>query len=52
MPAQNGQWFTSKSAVRSSIGGVAANQYPGYFYTGPSVHFGHMPPKKGKRKAS
>lgn len=50
MPAPNGRWFTSKSATPSSIGGVAILHHPAWFYTGPSVSFGHMPPKKGNKK--
>jgi hypothetical protein len=50
MPAPNGLWFTSKSVVRSHLGGTAAAAQPSWFYSGPSVCFGHMPPKKGNRK--
>lgn len=51
MPAPNGHWFRSKSAIRGSIGGKAASDpsFAGFFYVGATVHFGHEPPRK-KRK--
>ena len=48
MPQPNGSWFISQSARRASIGGSAAAAHPAWFFTGPSVNFGHMPPKKGR----
>lgn len=52
MPQPNGLWHTNASAIRKSLGGTAAQAFPAWFYTGPSVHFGHMPPKKGRKKGS
>lgn len=43
-------WFVSKSAVRHQVKKPEGEQFSGYFYTGPSLHFGHFPPKKGNRK--
>lgn len=52
MPQPNGHWFKSKSALRSAIGGLAASdpKFSGYFFVGLSVHFGHEPPRKGRKK--
>jgi hypothetical protein len=45
------RWFVSKSAVRGEVKKPEGQQFAGYFYTGPSQHFGHFPPrKKGKKK--
>jgi hypothetical protein len=40
-------WFVSKSAVRYDF--PAPVGFEAWFYTGPSFHFGHFPPK-GKKK--
>jgi hypothetical protein len=54
MPAPNGHWFRSKSALRASVGGLAAAdpRFAGYFYVGPTVHFGHEPPRKKRKKGA
>ena len=46
------KWFYSRSRVRWPFKKPAKldPRLEGYFYTGPSNHFGHMPPKKGNKK--
>jgi hypothetical protein len=45
------RWFTSKSAVRGHVKVPEDPRLAGYFYCGPSKHFGHYPPRKaGKKK--
>lgn len=52
MPAPTGVWHTSRSSIRASIGGSAVVAYPSWFYTGATVVFGHMPPRKGAGRRS
>ena len=40
------KWFVSKSAVRGEVKKPADPVFAGYFYTGPTLHFGHYPPRK------
>jgi hypothetical protein len=50
MPAPTGIWFTSQSAKRGVLGGTAVAAYPAWFYAGATVHFGHEPPRKKRKK--
>lgn len=43
------RWFVSRSAVRGSFKAPPAGPWDGYFYTGPTKHFGHAPSRGGKR---
>jgi len=47
-----GRPVTHKSAVPGTVGIAPCNQgrdeFPGYFFIGPSIHFGHN--KKTKKK--
>lgn len=42
------QWFRSASAVRGPFKKIAG--FEAWFYTGPTRHFGHMPPHKKRKK--
>jgi hypothetical protein len=40
------RWFRSASAVRGAVKKPAG--FEDWFYTGPTRHFGHAPPRKGR----
>jgi len=45
------RWHTNASAVNAFFKIPRGWLHSGLFYTGPTLHFGHVPsPKKGKKK--
>lgn len=44
------RWHTNKSAVRGQVKKPVGAVFAGYFYTGPTLHFGHYPPRKSGKK--
>jgi len=42
------KWFYSKSRARGSVKKPLG--FEDWFYTGPTLHFGHYPPSGGKKK--
>jgi hypothetical protein len=44
-----GHWHVNKSAVRGAVKKPPSGPWDGYFYDGPSWHFGHFPPTKKQR---
>ena len=45
---KSGQWRYSKSALRGYFKKPVG--FEEWFYTGPSLNFGHFPPRKGAGK--
>ena len=43
------RWFYSRSRARGAFKKPLDPRLAGYFYTGPTVIFGHSPPKKKKK---
>jgi len=43
------RWFRSRSAISGHVKTPTDPKFAGYFYCGPTRHFGHSPSKKGKR---
>jgi len=44
--AREARWFRSASALRATLKKPAG--FEDWFYTGPTLHFGHAPPRKGR----
>ena len=44
------RWFVSRSAVRGNFKKPKPGPWSGYFYDGPTRHFGHSPPRGSKAK--
>ncbi len=44
------RWHTNVSAVQAFFKVPKGWAASGYFHTGPTLHFGHSPAKKGKAK--
>jgi hypothetical protein len=44
------RWHTNASAVKAFFKVPKGWEGTGWFYTGPTKHFGHSPPRKGKAK--
>ena len=40
-------WFVSKSSARGYV--KKPKGFEAWFYTGPTLKFGHFPPKKGRK---
>lgn len=48
--SRSGAWKVSKSALNGHFAIPKGWESSGYFYLGPTAHFGHYPPKKGGKK--